>query len=246
MSESPRFRSYRETLDAAANVAFVITCMVLVWTMLAAHSRVSAAVVAPPANTATAKVEIPPPAKPLSLAGTAVQGNPAAKVALIEYSDFQCPFCGKFAREVLPGIEQKYITPGKIRFAFRQFPLPIHTFAQKAAEATECAGQQGQFWPMHDLLFRDQSQIGSELFEHAAATIGLNTSRFDRCLDGETRRKVEADAAEGKALTISGTPTFFVGTIQADGQVRATRRMIGAMPLSQFESAIDAAVSQTK
>lgn len=138
----------------------------------------------------------------MSLDGAATKGDRKAKVALIEYSDFQCPFCGRFARETLPQLDEKYVRPGKVLVAFRHLPLPIHALAQRAAEAAECAGQQNKFWLMHDFLFRDSGQLAESKLTSSAAGLGLNDGQFKACLEGRTAAKARADAAFARAAEL--------------------------------------------
>jgi protein-disulfide isomerase len=109
----------------------------------------------------------------------------------------------------------------------------------KAAEATECAGQQGQFWPMHDVLFKNPKQFAEPQLVTYAQALQLDSAAFGRCLQGATTDKVRADAAAASALGITGTPAFLVGTIQPDGRAKITERIVGARPLSSFEIALD-------
>jgi protein-disulfide isomerase len=178
--------------------------------------------------------------EPASLGGAQIEGDRAAKIAVIEYSDFQCPYCGRFANETFPEFEKQYVQSGKVLFAFRQFPLEsIHPYALKAAEATECAADQGKFWALHTLTFADQSHLDdTALFEHAAKT-GLDVQRFGKCLRGDVASRVRADEQTGQRMLVSGTPTFFIGTIQADGRVKVVRRLSGAVPFEQFKAAVD-------
>jgi len=185
------------------------------------------------------------PPEPVSLEGAAIRGSRAAKVAIIEHSDFQCPYCGRFAREILPELEKGYVATGKVLLAFREFPLTIHPFAEKAAEAAECAGRQGKFWEMHDRLFVKQQLDPPSLEAHAKA-LHLSPGVFDTCLAGEAADKVRQDTEAGKALLVTGTPTFFVGTIQPDGRVKVLQRVSGALPLAQFGAALDRIIAATK
>src|SRR5262245_37660949 len=127
------WRSVRSWLDSIATLSFIVTCGVVTWATLApsAQPMPTAALAARPVEHA----QSPVPANPISLDGATLQGNPRAKVALVVYSDFQCPFCAKFGQETLPGIQARYVKPGRVLVAFRQFPLNIHAFARKAAEA---------------------------------------------------------------------------------------------------------------
>jgi protein-disulfide isomerase len=161
-----------------------------------------------------------------------------ARVAVIEYSDFECPFCGKFARETLPALEAKYVRTGKVLLVFRQFPLPIHALAYKAAEGTLCAGRQDRFWEMHDQLFLNRALDEGSLRRYARV-IGLNEQQFESCLQGEAADAVRQEVESGKTLGVSGTPTFLLGYIQPDGRLKVTERLSGAQPVAAFEAVLD-------
>jgi protein-disulfide isomerase len=229
----------RALLETAALLMIVAVCLA----MLVAISRTSWSVppLPPQARAARApRPEPPPPSELITLDGAQLQGSRAAKIAVIEYSDFQCPYCGRFARETLPALEQTYVQPGKVLFAFREFPLEsVHPFALGAATAAECAGEQGQFWKMHDLNFADQAHLDEAALQARGKAEGLNAERFDRCLKGGAADKVHADEKAGTALAISGTPTFFLGRLQPDGRVKVVKRLSGALPLADFSAALD-------
>ena len=166
-------------------------------------------------------------------------GNRSAKVGLVVYSDFQCPFCGKFARETLPILDEQYVRPGKVLVAFRQFPLPKHPFAVKAAEAADCAGRQGKFWSYHDRLFANPQSLDlAGLHEHARQ-VQLDTRQFAACLAGQASVMVQADMASGSALQVAGTPAFLAGTMLPDGRMKVMERFSGALPAVQFQSMLD-------
>lgn len=183
--------------------------------------------------------EPPLPSDPIPLTGAQTDGSPAAKVALVVYSDFQCPYCGKFARETLPAIQRQYVRPGKVLLAFRQFPLPIHPFAEQAAEAAVCASRQGKFWPFHDDLFLNQQALDTASLHDRAARLGLQTTLFDVCLAGETTNIVHADHASGEGAGVVGTPTFLIGAVLDSGRVKVSKRFSGALPLAEFQSVLD-------
>lgn len=167
----------------------------------------------------------------------AVLGNPDAQVTIIEFSDFQCPFCRKFYKETLPQIKQAYIDTAKAKFVYRDFPLSFHPGAIPAAEGTECAREQEKFWEMHDVIFDEQEKQGSGTIQFTAddvkkwaAKIGLNATKFDQCLDsGKYKQEVEKDITDGTAAGVSGTPAVFVNG----------RLMVGAQPFSAFKAVID-------
>src|SRR5207247_10400930 len=134
----------------------------------------------------------------------------AAKVAVIEYSDFQCPFCGRYAKETFPQITSDYVDTGKVRYVFHDLPLDFHKYAFKAAEAAHCAGDQGKFWEMHGLLFQNQAALAPEQLPAHAKGLGLNESAFSQCLEsGKFAAQIRQDIAQAGTAGITGTPTFF-------------------------------------
>ncbi len=146
------------------------------------------------------------------------RGPADAVVTVVEFSDFQCPFCAR----VLPTIEQVNKAYGdKIRFVFRQFPLEsIHPQARKAAEASLCARDQGKFWEMHDAMFADQAGLAVDKLKEKAAKLGLDATQFASCLDGgKAAAEVTADLGVGQAVGVSGTPSTYVNGRMIDGAV---------------------------
>src|SRR5262249_41191093 len=146
-----------------------------------------------------------------------VRGNPSAKITMIEFSDFHCPFCQKAYGEV-KNLLQKY--DGKIKVAYRDLPLiEVQEQGQvSAAEASRCAGEQGKFWAYHDLLFENQDEYGPEGFHEFAKSLGLNVDQFGQCLDtGKYRPQVKADFQEALKLGAVGTPYFFVNGVPISG-----------------------------
>jgi protein-disulfide isomerase len=139
-----------------------------------------------------------------------VFGDPKAAVQMIVYSDFECPFCAKFA-ETMKKVEENF--KDKIVITFRQYPLPIHPQAEKAAEASECAAEQGKFWEMHDRLFANNiaSNMNVEQYKKDAVDLSLNQEQFNQCLDsGKYAEKVSQQKTDGTKAGVTGTPTIFV------------------------------------
>ena len=160
-------------------------------------------------------------------------GPEDATVVVQEFADFQCPYCGKFALETAPKLKEAY--GDKIRFVFRDFPLSsIHSSAQKAAEAGQCAQDQGLFWEYHDLLFANQDAIGDSDLRGYAQEVGADMDEFNDCLDsGKNTREVLLDAQDGRKADVSGTPAFLINDVL----------LSGAQPFEQFQIAIDQALA---
>ncbi len=165
-----------------------------------------------------------------------VMGNADAPVTIIEFSDFQCPYCGRFFSETMPSIERNYVQTGKARLVFRQFPLGFHQFAEKAAEASLCANAQGKFWEYHDRLFENQEELGTASLKQHATDLGLDTAKFNACLDsGRMAAEVAKDVSDGQGYGVSGTPDFFVNGVQ----------LTGAQPYAAFQNLIEQELAKT-
>jgi protein-disulfide isomerase len=152
-------------------------------------------------------VRLGAPRAKVSLEGTPVRGPEDARVVIVEYSDYECPYCQQ-TQPVLDRVEAEY--KGKIAFAYKDLPLPMHSHAQKASEAAHCAGVQGKYWQYHDLLFKTH-QIEVPQLKESARSLGLDSKAFDQCLDsGAQAEKVKQQAADGAALQLQGTPSFLI------------------------------------
>jgi protein-disulfide isomerase len=167
-------------------------------------------------------------------------GQPDAPVTLVEFSDYQCPFCGRFFKQTFTALKTDYIDTGKLRYVFRDFPLDtIHPQARKAAEAAHCAGAQGKYWEMHDTLFKNQSALKVDNLKAFARDLGLDTDAFNACLDqGTYAEAVNQHLAAGSQAGIAGTPGFFIGKTSAEGTLEATF-IKGAQPITAFRQVID-------
>jgi protein-disulfide isomerase len=184
------------------------------------------------------------PADPVSLAGAALKGSESASVAIIEFAEFECPYCLRFVQNTLPALTTKYIDTGRVLFALRHFPLEtIHQDALGASEAAECAGRQGRFWEMHDAIFRRPAQLARPTLLGRAGELALDMEAFEACLAGEAIDAIRRDQALGQAVGIRGTPAFLVGLVQDDGTVRVTHRVSGARALADYEAVLDEALA---
>ena len=171
-------------------------------------------------------------------------GNADAPITIIEFSDFQCPFCARFHTQTLPSILEEYVEQGKVKLVFRDFPIQsIHPNALPASVAAECANEQGKFKEMHDILFEKQNEWNKletsntlSTFSQYASNMQLNQDEFDSCLtSGKYIEEIKNDLNDGREYGVSGTPGFFVGNDQI-GYVE----LKGAQPFDSFKKVIDA------
>ena len=181
------------------------------------------------------------PSEPIALANGGVAiGSDDAPVVMVEYLDFVCPFCRRFAAEVQPVLQREYIDNGVVQLVIRQFPLDIHATARGAAAAVLCAQRQASFLPFHDRLFRDDAGFDATGLQAIAVDLGLDGPRFETCLaDRHVAADVERDLATAKDLGVSGTPTFFLGIRQSGRMLKVLERIGGARPLQDFRAAIE-------
>ena len=171
-------------------------------------------------------------------------GNKDAKVTVIEFSDFQCPFCRRYFTQTFEQVKKNYIDTNKIRYVYRDYPLPFHPAAMPYAEAADCANEQGKFWEFHDMIYNEQNKqgagtveyIGADAVKKIAVSLGLDAAKFNSCFDsGKYKDEVNKDMAAGSTAGVSGTPTFFIGS-EKKGYVA----LVGAQPYAAFQTALDA------
>ncbi len=161
-------------------------------------------------------------------------GKPDAPVAVIEFGDFQCPFCGRFFKSTEPQIIEHYVKTGKVKFVYRDFAF-LGPESELAAMAAECADEQGKFWLYHDYLYNNQQgenqgAFSKENLKRFAGILGLEAAKFDQCLDSDKyREEVRKDTADGRSAGMNGTPTTFING----------RMVVGALPFSEFEQIIE-------
>lgn len=226
-------RRWSAYLDAIAAVAMTIASGVVIWTLLEPSPKAAVPMMPADANTRI-------PTEPMSIAGAPIKGRPDAPIAIVEFSEFQCPFCATFVNDTLPSLVRSYVDTGKASFVFQHLPLEsIHPLAFDAAVATECANDQGRFWQMHDALFRIQKNLKPTSFAEQAKSLGLDEREYDECIEQATAPdRVRESLARAKELGVTATPTFFIGRRQADGRIKVIRRVSGAQPFSAFEEAL--------
>lgn len=187
------------------------------------------------------------PSKPttakVSIKGKHAMGAADAPVTVVEFADYQCPFCLRFTKTTFPTLKQKYIDTGKVRWVALNLPLPFHKDARKAAQAAHCAGEQDKFWEMREVLFRNPQKLNAEQLPAHAEGLSLDMAAFNSCLQSDRHlAEIDQDAKDAKSVRLTGTPSFIIGKTARDeitGQV-----VIGAQPLNAFDNAISKALEQ--
>lgn len=160
-----------------------------------------------------------------------VLGEDDAPVTIVEFSDYQCPFCGRFYSDTLQQLKAKYVETGKVKIVFRDFPLSFHPEAEPAAIAANCAGEQGKFWEMHDKIFENQQALSSASYKQWAQQLRLDVTKWETCTkDPAQQQEIRNDMRDGGMAGVQGTPAFFV-----NGQL-----ISGAQPYQVFEQVIEA------
>ena len=179
----------------------------------------------------------------VTLGDSPAEGNQNAPVTIVEFSDFQCPFCGAFYSQTLPQIQKDYIDSGKVKLVYRDFPLEnIHQNAKAASLAAQCANEQGKFWEYHNMLFSSQhdwatldSINATNAFKQFAVDLKLDSNNFNSCVDSSKYQdKVNKNFQDGTTYGVSGTPTFFIGD-DKNGYIQ----LVGAQPFLAFKQEID-------
>ncbi len=178
----------------------------------------------------------------ISVEGAPSIGVETAKLTIVEFSDFQCPYCGRHVTDTYPSLKTQYVETGLMKYVFRDFPLANHKMAPKAAEAAHCAGEQDKFWEMHDEMFANQRALQPDQLSTYAGKVGVDdTAAFQECLDsGRFAAQIETGMQDGAKLRVTGTPSFGIGYTEDDGRsVRVVKVIRGAVPLVQFQQTID-------
>jgi len=166
-------------------------------------------------------------------------GSEDAGIAIVEFSDFQCPYCKRFADQTFPAINKNYIQTGKVRYIARDFPLDFHPQAQGAAVAANCALAQGAYWQMRDSLFSNIRDLSPQRYQELASELKLDLEQFKECSNDKRHvEEVSEDQGLAASLGISGTPSFFIGRIEGDKLVNG-RLIVGAQGYQTFSTVID-------
>jgi protein-disulfide isomerase len=228
----------KKSISIAAGVAIAIAIMAGIMVSNSGGSNVSTGTVQQTIESATEANKLS--FSSLTSGGSPARGNSSAPVTLVEFSDFQCSNCGRFAKNTEPQIVKEYISTGQVNMVYKHFPLRGPD-SVTASMASQCANDQGKFWEFHDLLFNNQKAEGSgwassENMKKFASELGLDSGNFDSCLDSDKYRSfVENDFAFTEEIGVTGTPTFIV--VKSNGS--APEEILGAQPFSSFKAVLD-------
>lgn len=215
----------KSSLDVLATLLVVIAAGLVIWRQLA-----------PTGPVYRPKVQDAEGIVAADLVRTARGSGP---LVLVEFADFQCPFCGRHAREVEPKIRDQFIETGVLRQVFLNMPLPNHPRAEPASKAALCADRQGKFWEMYEALFRTPTALEDDDLNARAQELGLDLPAFEQCISGpEPKDVIERHKEAGRKVGVQSTPAFFLGLLQADGSVALKKRINGALPFEDFRTAI--------
>ena len=221
----------RVTVEWITTLAVLVASGVIVWNYIAARPRVD-------------RPFVPIPRDPISIGGAPWEGNKAARVVMIEYSDFECPFCSKFALEVRPQIRKDYLERGLVRAVFKHAPNETrHPAAIEAAAVAHCAHEQNQFDAMSQQLFRDYAILRATSADARANQLGLNVVAFRRCMQ-RAPTAVRQERAQAESIGIRGTPTFLFGYAYSNDSVRVVERKAGFGPSGEFAEILDRLLKQ--
>ena len=190
----------------------------------------------------------PPPAKPVtvSVSASPTLGTESAPVTIVEFTDYECGFCARFATTIFPQLKAKYVDTGKLRFVSRELPLAMHKHAFKAAVASHCAANQDRFWEMRDLLFRNQKQLEPDSLTVYAQTLDMDYAAFAECFEADQPKAlIDRDMADAGKAGIRGTPTFVLGPTEPGKTTITGNLIVGAKPYTAFAAQIDALLAKT-
>jgi|EndMetStandDraft_9_1072997.scaffolds.fasta_scaffold55103_3 protein-disulfide isomerase len=220
---------WRTVFDIGSTVAMLALAGVIAWQ---GRARLSGS-----AKGATLEALVP--SEPIAITTSLKRGTHDAKVAIIEFADFECPSCAQFNRETEPALVKEYVDTGKVVLVFKNFPLASHPGAEPAARAAWCAGEQQKFGELHDWMYRLRGLQESD-FQFGAKQLGLDMSRYEACRTSDrAKQSVDADRSEGERLKIPGTPTFFVGKVLSDGRVQVTSSFVGSRKIEEVRQIVD-------
>ena len=194
-----------------------------------------------PAQAGRPAAPAPPPVieKVVSIDDDPIKGDPKAPVTIIEFSDYECPFCKRSYDNVFSKLDEEYISKGKVKVVFRDYPLPFHKKAVPAAIAANCAGEQGKYWEVHNFFFENPDKLNADSVLNSAAGAGLDKAKFEACINDKSKEaEITKDFKDGQKYGVRGTPSYFIGKTTDGDEITGTF-VRGAQPYSVFKEHID-------
>ena len=232
-----RLRSF---LDVVATLAMGAVAITLLWRITTSASpsgaRREAKKLAPVEDVRASGLSI-------SLDGTPTKGSTSAAVVMVEFSDFECPFCARFVLEKSSRLQEEFVSSGRVQYGFRHAPMKMHRLARPAAQAAECAGHQDKFWDAHDYLFGTQAQLALALWFKTDHGLNIDATLFEKCMAQADQTRIDEDLLEAARFKIEATPTFLIGKRMDDGQILLLSRVNGNQPYDVFKDALGAAAA---
>jgi len=226
---SALWHRFRVGVDLASGLAIVAIAVLVGWRSFAPAKPT---VVEGPRSTQAI------PIGPVSLKDTHFRGLAEAAVTVIEYADFECPACMRFARDTYPELISRFVEAGRIRFGFRHFPLASHPMAKPAAVAAQCAGEQGKFWEFSAQIFLRPGKIDERLLHTVASSSEVDVAEWSKCQAGPGGQVVAAHLADARSLNLKGTPVFLIGSSSGTEQLLSATAFYGAQSIEALEKAI--------
>lgn len=219
----------RVGLDVLAAVTMTVAAVVLLWRLLSGGPHISSQ----PRPTVE---DVEGAGISTTTLGAPSRGTSNASLVVVEFGDFECPYCARFAHESFDQFEQEFVSTGDVEYVFRHLPLPNHPFALSAAQAAECAAKQGKFWEMRSHLFKNQLEFTNSVWLRPDSGSSVDLVALKACLAESDQARIRADIAEAARLGIQSTPTFLIGRRRSDGSVDVVARINGAVPYSAFKA----------
>ncbi|MBX7245807.1 MAG: DsbA family protein [Candidatus Sumerlaeaceae bacterium] len=180
---------------------------------------------------------------PYTMLDDRTTGSKDARVVVLEFSDFQCGFCANYHKNAFPSVMNEYVATGKVRYGFRDFPIPSHKDELKFAQVARCADEKGRFWAAHDYFFTKLGSLNSDNVTSQMATLGLDAAELGACAaKGDKMAGISRDGSDGLRFGIRGTPAIVIGIVDKDKSVKMVRLVRGAKPFAVFKTAIDEAL----
>jgi protein-disulfide isomerase len=225
--------SYANTVS---NIAFSLACvMFLALGAIRIEERLTGKTTTPRAPDPVETAE----GQSLSIADAQTIGSSTARVVLVEFSDFQCPYCGRHDQDTFEAIKSEFVDSGKIKQVFMHLPLQSHSQARAAAEAAECAGKQGRFWEMRRHLFANQTALSApEAIPELAGRLHIDQQVFKKCLNGQTSAKIMGHLGAAEKLGLRSTPSFVIGREREAGRLELSKKIVGAHSIDVFRAAL--------